>query len=97
MNGDNMSGGYFDYDQYQISTIADTVESLILKNDSIKPDEFGDFEDHQFSPETIEEFKKGLALLKQAYVYAQRIDWLASGDDSEDTFHQRLKNDLSKL
>jgi hypothetical protein len=92
-----MSGGYFDYDQYQISTIAETVESLILKNDSVDPDEFGDFEGHQFSPETIEEFKKGLALLKQAYVYAQRIDWLVSGDDGEDTFHQRLKNDLSKL
>jgi hypothetical protein len=92
-----MSGGYFDYEQYQINTIAETVESLILKNDSVDPDEFGDIEGYQFSPETIAEFKKGLALLKQAYVYAQRIDWLVSGDDGEDTFHQRLKNDLDRI
>jgi hypothetical protein len=92
-----MSGGAFDYGQYQISTIAETVESLILKNNSVEPDEFGNFEGRHFSPETIEEFKKGLKLLKQAYVYAQRIDWLVSGDDSEDTFLQRLQTDLSKL
>jgi hypothetical protein len=45
----------------------------------------------------IEEFKKGLVLLRQAYVYAQRIDWLVSGDDGEDSFHNRLKFELEKL
>lgn len=50
-----------------------------------------------YSKETIKEFKKGIALLKKAEVYAQRIDWLLSGDDGEDNFHERLKNDLEKL
>lgn len=30
-------------------------------------------------------------------VYVQRIDWLASGDDGEDSFHKRLEADLEKL
>jgi TFIIF-interacting CTD phosphatase-like protein len=39
-------------------------------------------------------FKKGLDILRKAQIYAQRIDWLVSGDDGEDYFHSRLKNDL---
>ena len=50
-----------------------------------------------YSEETIKEFKKGIALLKKAEVYAQRIDWLLSGDDGEDNFHERLKHDLEEL
>ena len=50
-----------------------------------------------YSKETIKEFKKGITLLKKAEVYAQRIDWLLSGDDGEDNFHQRLKEDLANL
>lgn len=49
------------------------------------------------SKETIKEFKKGVELLKKAQVYAQRIDYLLSGDDGEDNFHQRLKEDLANL
>ena len=45
----------------------------------------------------IEEFKKAMVCLKMAYVYAQRIDWLVSGDDGEDSFHRRLKNELEKV
>lgn len=43
------------------------------------------------------EFQTGLHYLKLAYIYAQRIDWLLSCDDSEDTFHSRLKEELNKL
>lgn len=50
-----------------------------------------------FSKETIKEFKKGLEILRKAYVYAQRIDWLLSGDDGEESFHRRLKEDLDNL
>ena len=92
-----MSGGHFDYKQWEISNIADEVEQLILTNDSEEKDEWGDRKGYHYSPETIEEFKKGLVLLRQAYVYAQRIDWLVSGDDGEDSFHNRLKFELEKL
>jgi len=92
-----MSGGHFQYKQWEIDNIADEVEQLILTNDSEEKDEWGDRKGYHFSPETIEEFKKGLVLLRQAYVYAQRIDWLVSADDGEDSFHNRLKFELEKL
>lgn len=48
-----------------------------------------------YSDEVIEEFKKAVQHLRVAYVYAQRIDLLVSGDDSEESFMKRLKNDLT--
>ncbi len=92
-----MSGGHFDYAQYKISMIADQVEQLIKKNDNNEKNEYGDRIGAHFSKATIAEFKKGLLLLQQAEIYAQRIDWLASGDDGEAKFHERLKEDLLAL
>lgn len=92
-----MSGGHFDYDQYKISQIAESIESLIYQNDSKEKNEYGDSLGYGFSKETIQEFEKAVKILKEAAVYAQRIDWLVSGDDGEETFHKRLKNDLEKL
>jgi hypothetical protein len=92
-----MSGGHFQYKQWEIGNIGDEVEQLIIDNDSEEVNEYGDRRGYQFSPETIAEFKKGLELLRQAHIYAQRIDWLVSGDDGEDSFHRRLKHDLEKL
>ena len=92
-----MSGGYFNYSQYYLQQIADEVEQLIISNDSNEKNEYDEVKGYHFSPETIEEFKRGLMLLKQAHVYAQRIDWLVSGDDGENNFHSRLKSDMEKL
>lgn len=52
---------------------------------------------HDFTPQTIEEFRKAVKILKQAYVYAQRIDYLLSDDDCEESFHKRLQEELAKL
>lgn len=51
----------------------------------------------EYSDETIAEFKEGLGILRKAYIYAQRIDWLLSGDDGEESFHERLKEELNEL
>jgi hypothetical protein len=92
-----MSGGHFQYKQWEIGNIGDEVEQLIIDNDSEELDQWGDRKGCHFTPGTIAEFKKGLELLRQAHIYAQRIDWLVSGDDGEDSFHRRLKHDLEKL
>lgn len=92
-----MSGGHFQYKQWEIERIADEVEQIILDNDSDERNQYGDLKGYHFTPETIEEFKKGLTILRQGYVYAQRIDWLVSADDGEDSFHSRLKHELDKL
>lgn len=63
-----------------------------------EPDENGEIPYYpDYTPETIQEFKNGIVVLKRASIYAQRIDWLISGDDSENTFHKRLEQDLGKL
>ena len=92
-----MSGGYFDYEQYKIGQIADQVKHLILTNNSVELDKYGYNRNHSYSEETIAEFKKGLYYLQQAQIYAQRIDWLASDDDNEDSFRERLKQDILEL
>lgn len=85
-----MSGGHFDYAQYHIDRIADEVEQLIRNNEKVNEWGFA----NNYSAKTIDEFRKGLSLLRQAATYAQRIDWLVSGDDGEDSFHERLKEEL---
>ena len=92
-----MSGGHFNYKQYEIGYIPDEVEQIILDNDSDELDEWACPKGCHYSKETMEEFKKALALLRQATIYVQRIDWLVSGDDGENSFHSRLKNDLDEL
>lgn len=84
-----MSGGHFAYAQAHIRDIADDTETLI--------DRIGSEDGWDYSPETIRHFRRGVELLREAYIYAQRIDWLVSGDDGEDTFHERLAADLAKL
>jgi hypothetical protein len=83
-----MSGGHFDYNQYHIQDIIEKLESHL--NGTVPF-----YED--YSQETLDEFKNGLELLKKAYVYSQRIDWLLSADDGESTFHRRLKEELDAL
>lgn len=51
----------------------------------------------EFDDDTIALFKEGIRKLKEAEIYAQRIDWLLSGDDGEDDFKERLSRDLLEL
>ena len=91
-----MSGGHFNYKQHDLLDIADDIGSAIFNNDSEKKNEWGDNIGNRYSPETLAEFSRAVKALKLAYVYAQRIDWLLSGDDGEDSFHKRLQAQLMK-
>ena len=71
--------------------LEDKEKEYVIKNKHTVPNLY------EYSKETIKEFKKGLAILRKAYVYAQRIDWLLSGDDGEESFHERLKEELNNL
>jgi hypothetical protein len=92
-----MSGGSFDGAQYHIQAIAEEISRIIRENDDDTLDQWGDPRGRGYAPETIAEFRVAVGLLLEAEVYAQRIDWLVSGDDAEDTFHERLALDLSAL
>ena len=82
-----MSGGHFEFEQFKLHQIADDIEQMILDNDN------QDWED-KYAYETIAEFKEAVRLLRRAYIYVQRIDWLVSGDDVPATFHKRLHAQL---
>ena len=77
-----MSGGHFNYNQYHIENIADEIEGIIDNNR------------YDFSEETLNRFAEGLTILKMAYIYTRRIDWLLSDDDGEEEFHRRLVDDI---
>lgn len=88
-----MSGGHFNYQQSRINDIADEIEYQIDNN--------GETSDYgyttEYSPEVIKEFKNAVYQLRKAFAYAQRIDWLLSADDGEDTFRERLAEELKIL
>lgn len=105
-----MSGGHFDYMQYRITDIVDSIQEEIDKSGTpLTPKEIkdrvywdGDDDDskvshYEYPKDIIKEFKKAVYLLRLAQVYAHRIDWLLSGDDGEDSFRKRLKEDLEEL
>ena len=113
-----MSGGHFEYAQYKIADIYNSIEEYLYGRELDECDIEWYIEEYfntdkeaeylrkhhrtipnqyEFSEETLAEFKKAVHILKQAEIYAQRIDWLLSGDDGEESFHERLKEELEKL
>jgi len=104
-----MSGGHFDYNQYKIGYMVDQIEQVIENSGKEKTpeqikDEWRNDEWYEKYPEdkfhytypdeVIEKMKEGVKALKIAQIYAQRIDWLLSGDDGEESFLNRLEEEL---
>jgi hypothetical protein len=108
-----MSGGAFNYDQYKIGYIVDQIEEVINSNGREKteeelkqeawrnPDWYKKYPEdlfhYKYPDKVIKEMKEGVEVLKRAQIYAQRIDWLLSGDDGEESFLRRLEEDLNNL
>ena len=96
-----MSGGAFDYQQFWIDHIAHEIQEYIDKNGKLKtPEELDEWDKethhHKYPDEVIDKFKEAVKLLKQAKIYATRIDWLLSGDDDEKEFFKRLDQELKE-
>ena len=92
-----MSGGHFDHKQHEIEWIVREIERLIEVNGSTELNCYGDKIGYGFSPETMSHFEDAVMCLRKAAAYAQRIDWLVSGDDSEKSFNSRLVEELNKI
>ena len=79
-----MSGGHFDYLQYQIQEAADRVDDLIERFDA---------EEVECSKEQAAEIRARYALtrgrLLEASRMLHRIDYFVSGDDSLESFLRR--------
>ena len=68
-----------------------TAKAYIKKHHHTVPNQY------EYSKETLKELRKGLNKLKKASIYTQRIDWLFSSDDGEESFRRRLAEDLKEL
>ena len=87
-----MSGGHFDYAQYKLEDMADEIRNLIALNESPTFNK-----EEKYSAETIAKFLDADKTLRAAAVMVQRIDWLVSGDDGEESFHKRWDEDIKSL
>jgi len=101
-----MSGGYFDYKQYAVQNLVEEMEEVLEKCD-IEPeksdeeyhiDESGSLKEYVDDiPMFKTEVEKAIYHLKMAHLYTQRIDWFLSGDDGENSFYERLEEELKKM
>jgi hypothetical protein len=92
-----MSGGRFQYQQYPIWQIAEEIQHVIDTNNDESLNEWGDRRGRGYPPEVIAKFHEAVRALKVAYVYAQRVDWLLSDDDGEESFIERLADELEAI
>lgn len=105
-----MSGGAFDYQQRYIEEIADDIEQEIIEAGRKIPQEVweknhwygGSYDDSDrtypiYERKTIDIMKRAVYVLRMAYIYAKRVDWMLSGDDNEESLVKRLDKELKAL
>jgi len=108
-----MSGGHWEYLQYRFTDVIDDIKKEIEKSgkpktkEELKEEFYRDSDwyekypedkfHYKYPDEVIEEFKKAVDIIAKAQVYMHRIDWLLSCDDGDESFIERLKEDLDKL
>ena len=51
----------------------------------------------ELSDETINAMKEAYRQIRIAEIYAERVDWMMSGDDNEECFRGRIKEDLEEF
>lgn len=105
-----MSGGRFNNNQWHIRDIADQIEQeVILSGKPIPKNKWeywqrSYFEEHPedavnyaFPEDTLRRLEEAVYVLRRAAIYAQRADYLICGDDGEESFERRLKEELAEL
>ena len=95
-----MSGGFFDYQQHRLEDMANEIDKLIARNGA-PIEHVDDFEPRwspthhdSFPPDILARFRETARELRRVGDMLQRVDWLMSGDDSEDTFRQRWSKEV---
>lgn len=79
-----MSGGSLDYFYSRID------EPIQIISEKIK------WGKKTWSSKTLKKFNMAIKYLRVAQIYSKRIEWLLSGDDGEESFHKRLKEELDE-
>ena len=104
-----MSGGHFDYVDRYIDDIANEIEDVYnrqgrerdkgeLWNTKEYYEKYPEETFHEtYSPIVQAKLLLAIRYLREASIYAHRIDYFLSGDDGEESFIERLNEELSEL
>lgn len=92
-----MSGGYFNYKQYELNDIADSIQRVIANNESTEVNSWGEPIGGFLSKEVLERFNETIFWLERSREMVQRVDWFLSGDDSESSFLERWETEVRKV
>ena len=94
-----MSGGHWDYVQYRLTDVIDELKGIV--SGEIKTTDWSTGEEvlerDNYTQVTLEAFKRATKAIEIAQTHIQRIDWLLSGDDSEESYYRRLHTELEKF
>jgi hypothetical protein len=106
-----MSGGHFQNINYRIEEILEELNNLIQKNglkktqEEIKDENYPidwmekypeDEYHYKYSDDVINEFQNAIEIIGKADIYIKQIDYLLSGDTSEETFKENITKELNK-
>ena len=91
-----MSGGHFDYMQYRFNDISAEIDRLIEENDSTGKDEWRNDIGNHYPREIIGKFREAAHAVRVAAGMVQRVDYLVSGNDGEESFLRRWKDGVRK-
>ena len=75
--------GYFDYAQNVFAELIIELRGLTESGD--------------YNETTVSEFKKALRISRELQILIDRIDYLVSGEETEESFHQSLGDELEEL
>ena len=90
-----MSGGYFEYNQYKLEVMAEEIESLIENNNKPHTNIYGEIKEARYlDSEIIKKFKEAAYNLRRTREMVQRIDYLLSSDDSEQSFKKEWEKEI---
>jgi hypothetical protein len=79
-----MSGGHWDYIQERMMHITVDIPMYVRRNG---------IDD----PEVVRRLNEAVRAVRVAAMYVERVDWLISGDDSEESFLRRVREDLARV
>ena len=78
-----MSGGHFNYIQNRLGEVVEEIQELM--------------DSGEYSSTVVDKVGEGLRSVQMAKCFITRIDWLASCDDGEESFLERLDSELDEI
>jgi hypothetical protein len=92
-----MSGGHFNHKQFAFAEIAEQISDVLETEANPGVNQWGERTDYGFRPDTLDNIKSILMLVKIAQVYVSELDYLLSSDTSEDSFFSNINDRLDAL